>query len=209
LSSGTLTPVFATGTTSYTASVSNATTSITVTPTTADAAATVKVNGATVASGSASASLPLAVGDNMITTIVTAQDGVTTKTYTVTVNRATGALSFARNSTSFAATNPADSLQVTNDGVIVHQGVSPNGDGINDVFTIDGLNDYPDNKVTIINRNGAVVFETKGYDNSTKVFDGHSNINGARQLPGTYFYSLDYKVNGVNKHKTGFIILKY
>ncbi|MEP6611947.1 MAG: cadherin-like beta sandwich domain-containing protein, partial [Mucilaginibacter sp.] len=87
LSSGTLTPVFAAGTLSYTASVSNATASITVTPTVQDATATIKVNGTTVASGSASAALPLVVGQNVISTVVTAQDGVTTKTYTLTVTR--------------------------------------------------------------------------------------------------------------------------
>jgi hypothetical protein len=48
-----------------------------------------------------------------------------------------------------------------------------------------------------------------GYDNSAKVFDGHSNKTGALQLPGTYFYSLEYTVKGVAKHKTGFIVLKY
>jgi len=29
------------------------------------------------------------------------------------------------------------------------------------------------------------------------------------QAPGTYFYVLDYNVNGVTKHKTGYIVLKY
>jgi hypothetical protein len=61
----------------------------------------------------------------------------------------------------------------------------------------------------IMNRNGQLVYEAGGYDNSAKVFDGHSNKTGAKQLPGTYFYSLDYSVKGVTKRKTGFIILKY
>lgn len=87
LSSGTLTPTFASATTSYTASVSNATTSITVTPTVAQANATVKVNNVTVASGAASGAIALNVGSNTITTVVTAQDGTTTKTYTVNVVR--------------------------------------------------------------------------------------------------------------------------
>ena len=88
ISAGTLTPAFASGTLSYTASVSNATTSITVTPTVADATATVKVNGTTVVSGNPSGPIALAVGSNVITTVVTAQDGTTTRTYTVTVTRA-------------------------------------------------------------------------------------------------------------------------
>lgn len=86
LSSGTLTPAFASGTTSYTASVPYTTTSLNVTPTVQDATATVKVNGTATASGSA-ATVPLSVGVNTITVAVTAQDG-TPKTYTVTVSRA-------------------------------------------------------------------------------------------------------------------------
>ena len=88
LSVGTLTPAFSSGTTSYTASVPHASASVTVTPTTADALATVTVNGAPVASGSASGALPLVVGANTVTVRVTAQD-TTAKTYTVTVMRAT------------------------------------------------------------------------------------------------------------------------
>lgn len=87
LSSGVLAPPFASATTSYTASVINSVSSITVTPTTADANATVTVNGIPVASGSASAPIALNVGSNTITTVVTAQDLVTTKTYIVDVTR--------------------------------------------------------------------------------------------------------------------------
>jgi len=47
----------------------------------------VKVNGVSVASGTSSAPVPLVVGVNVITTVVTAQDGMSTKMYTVTVTR--------------------------------------------------------------------------------------------------------------------------
>ena len=91
---GTLSPAFATGTTSYTTpNVANGITSVTVTPTRAAATSTlqVRVNGgtyATVTSGSASVDLPLNVGSNTINVLVTAQDGSTTKAYTLTVTRA-------------------------------------------------------------------------------------------------------------------------
>ena len=98
---------------------------------------------------------------------------------------------------------------MTNDGILVHQGVSPNGDGINDFLVIEGITNYPNNHLTIINRNGGLVYQARGYDNSKGVFDGHSNINGRMQAPGTYFYALDYSVNGLTKHKTGYIVLKY
>ena len=87
LSSGTLSPVFAGGTTSYTAQVANGVGSITATPTVADAGATVTVNGNTVASGSASPSMALNVGSNAVSVAVTAASGAT-KTYLVTVTRA-------------------------------------------------------------------------------------------------------------------------
>jgi hypothetical protein len=92
---GALSPTFASATTAYTVSVPNATTSITVTPTVNDATATVKVNGTTVANGSASGAIDLAVGSNTITVVATAQDGTTTKSYTITVTRAPNPLNNA------------------------------------------------------------------------------------------------------------------
>ena len=75
---------FASGTTRYSMGVAH---SVTVTPTANHAAATITVNGRAVASGSGQA-VSVNVGRNAITILVTAQDGNTTKTYTVTVNRA-------------------------------------------------------------------------------------------------------------------------
>jgi hypothetical protein len=90
-SAGTLVPAFASNRTSYTIRVPNATTSITVTPRAADRTVTVKVNGVTVASGTASRAISLAVGSNTITILVSDGEGSTveTKSYVVTVTRAT------------------------------------------------------------------------------------------------------------------------
>ena len=87
LSAGALSPAFSAGTLAYAVSVANTTTAMTVTPTVTDSTATVKVNGTTVTSGTASASIPLAVGTHRITVGVTAEDGTTQSTYTVTVTR--------------------------------------------------------------------------------------------------------------------------
>lgn len=86
LSVGTLSPPFASGTLSYTASVVSSSNTITVTPTAADASATVKVNGVVVTSGSPSAPITLSIGSNPITVLVSAVGGVTTQTYSVDVN---------------------------------------------------------------------------------------------------------------------------
>jgi gliding motility-associated-like protein len=87
LSSGSLSPTFASGTTSYSSSVANTVTSITVTPTVADSNATVKVNGTTVTSGQASNAIALNTGSNTITVVVTAQDGTTVNNYIITISR--------------------------------------------------------------------------------------------------------------------------
>ena len=89
----TLTPTFASGTTSYTASVANAVAELTVTPTTTDDGAAIKYLNASdmtlVDAGTeAGQQVPLAVGDNVIKVKVTAEDGTTTRTYTVTATRA-------------------------------------------------------------------------------------------------------------------------
>ena len=91
LSSGTLSPAFSAGTMNYAVGVPNTTSTIALTPTTTQSAATVQVNNVTVPSGSASTLINLAVGANTITTVVTAQDGMTTQTYTLVVTRALSA----------------------------------------------------------------------------------------------------------------------
>ncbi len=145
LSSGGLAPVFAAGTTSYTAAVANAVNSITVTPTAADVNATITVNGAAVASGNASAAIALAVGTNVITTIVTAQDATTTKTYTVTVTRA-------------AAGTPAITLSSSLadfGNVCINITAGPNS------FTIDG-NSLDGSNISLAALDGFTYSETAG-----------------------------------------------
>lgn len=87
LSAGNLFPSFSGGTLSYTFSASNDITSTTVSPAATQADATITVNGSSVLSGNTSSTIPLNVGSNSITAVVTAQDGSTAKAYTVTVTR--------------------------------------------------------------------------------------------------------------------------
>ena len=80
LSTGTLTPAFTGNRTAYTAAVSNSVNKITVSAVTNHPDASVTGNG----------DRNLNVGDNLITVIVTAADGVTKSNYNITVNRAGG-----------------------------------------------------------------------------------------------------------------------
>ena len=86
LSSGALAPTFATGTSSYTATVANSVSSgftVTATKNQSDATTTQYLGS----SGTTAFAGNLSVGANVIRTVVTAQDG-TIQTYTVTVTRA-------------------------------------------------------------------------------------------------------------------------
>ncbi|MDB4922822.1 MBG domain-containing protein, partial [Mucilaginibacter sp.] len=172
----------------YTATVANSVSSVTVTPITQDPTSAVKVNNAAVASGTASGSISLNVGDNTITTVVTAANGITTNTYSIVITRQAPGGLVSLYDEKLVAVAP-----VRSNGIVVHQNLSPNGDGNSDVLVIDGIAAYPDNKLQIMSRNGALVYEAKGYDNATKVFDGHASTNGKLQQAGTYFYSLTYK----------------
>jgi alpha-tubulin suppressor-like RCC1 family protein len=87
LNSGTLVPAFNVDCINYTGGVTNATSTITVAPTPAQLDATITVNGSEILSGGTSDQIALMVGPNSITIIVTAQDKITTRTYTVTVIR--------------------------------------------------------------------------------------------------------------------------
>ena len=93
---------------------------------------------------------------------------------------------------------------IIEDVLSANQILTPNGDAINDTFIILGINFYPENKLTIYNRWGNVVYHKNNYQNE---WDGNSNVSkiGANSLPvGTYYYLIDY---GKNRHKTGFVYL--
>lgn len=78
-------------------------------------------------------------------------------------------------------------------------GISTNGDGQNDIFHIDCIEQFPTNLVKIFNRAGTLVYEAEGYDNIDIYFDGKSNkgisLLGSNLPDGTYFYVID-KRNG-------------
>ncbi|GAA4107674.1 hypothetical protein GCM10022393_03180 [Aquimarina addita] len=98
--------------------------------------------------------------------------------------------------------------------IIVYSGFSPNGDGINDTFTIGGLENFPNNTLRIYNRWGVLVFEEDGYQQSnSKPFDGISNarvtVGEKDGLPeGTYYYTLEYEnATGAFKSKAGYLYI--
>lgn len=77
--------------------------------------------------------------------------------------------------------------------VDVPNGFSPNGDGFNDYFVIDNLEQYPENRIIIFNRWGDEVYKASPYQND---WDGSSTnaqlkLRGGKVVDGTYFFILD------------------
>ena len=88
-------------------------------------------------------------------------------------------------------------------------GFSPNGDGINDVWTIEKILAYPNNVVKVFNRSGKLVFEQRGYQND---WNGESNqlsgnSNGYKLPVGAYIFMLD--LGDGNAFVRGWLYINY
>ena len=73
--------------------------------------------------------------------------------------------------------------------LIVANSFTPNGDGANETWEIDGLEEYPNTFIQVFNRWGTLVFSSKGYP---APWDGQ--FNGAQLPVGTYYYTLSSDV---------------
>lgn len=114
--------------------------------------------------------------------------GVNT-TYTVSVTDVNGC------STSQLVTVLVDPLNTCNeslsqDSIKFYSGITPNGDGINDAWIIDGITSVVNPKVYIFNRWGKMVWEGVDYDNTNVVWRG-DDMNGKILPAGTYYFVVD------------------
>ena len=98
----------------------------------------------------------------------------------------------------------------------IFNGITPNGDGLNDYFQIVGIENWPNNNVEIFNRWGVLVFETDGYggsDGKQNVFrgisEGRVTVQQNEELPtGTYFYILTFPADNPGKADyTGYLYI--
>jgi gliding motility-associated-like protein len=84
--------------------------------------------------------------------------------------------------------------------MVIPNTFTPNGDGINDTWSIAGLTAYPNCTVNVFNRYGAGIFRSVGY---AKNWNGA--FNGYVLPSGTYYYVVDLK-NG-SKPLSGYVVL--
>jgi len=79
---------------------------------------------------------------------------------------------------------------IVNVGVEFPTGFSPNDDGINDYYVIQGIEKYPNNELVVFNKWGDIIYRSSPYKNdwngcSTK---GVSLFGDDKLIDGTYFY---------------------
>jgi gliding motility-associated-like protein len=86
----------------------------------------------------------------------------------------------------------------------IPQGFSPNGDGINDTFTVPDFNNIPDISIYIYDRAGVLLYEDHQFNNSWDGYANTGNYAGRLLETGTYYYLM--QVSGVDDFK-GFIYL--
>jgi gliding motility-associated-like protein len=80
--------------------------------------------------------------------------------------------------------------------LLIPNGFSPNGDGVNDNFEIKGLEEYSNVKMNVFNRWGNLVYDTGDYKNN---WNG-KNMSGEDLSDDTYFFTVEIssknKING-------------
>jgi gliding motility-associated-like protein len=76
---------------------------------------------------------------------------------------------------------------------------TPNGDGYNDYFVIDGIENCTDSRLFIKSNSGQIVFQSSNYQN---------DWSGEHLPDGVYLYYFIYKVNNIEEKMSGRVIIK-
>ncbi|MDP5076725.1 MAG: gliding motility-associated C-terminal domain-containing protein, partial [Nonlabens sp.] len=105
-----------------------------------------------------------------------------------------------------------DYLDTDPAGIVIWNAVTPDGDGQNDFFFIQGIENFT-NTVRIFNRWGVEVYNVSDYNNANKAFrgisEGRVTVSQDNLLPeGTYFYVIEYIDNqNMTIQKAGYLYI--
>lgn len=86
----------------------------------------------------------------------------------------------------------------------IYNGITPNGDGANDVWWIDGIQSFPKNTVSIFNRWGTKAWDASGYNNKDIIWKG-TNQQGEPLPDGTYYYVIEVTSGDRTETCTGWV----
>jgi gliding motility-associated-like protein len=84
------------------------------------------------------------------------------------------------------------------ENIFIPNTITPNGDGENDTWIIEGLDNFPGNTVVIMNRNGSMVYQSTDYQ---------SDWSAAGLPASTYYFILDLN-DGVSNFKGSISIIR-
>jgi len=99
-------------------------------------------------------------------------------------------------------------IDIYDSEIIIPEGFSPNGDGINDLLIFKGLEKYLQSQLYIYTRSGILVYQSNDYQNNWNGIDITSAMTSPQYVPtGTYYYIL--KLGGTNRMLKGFIYVGY
>jgi large repetitive protein len=90
----------------------------------------------------------------------------------------------------------------------IYETLSPNNDGFNDYWRIDGIEKYPNNRIRIFDRYGNMVFQTSGYANEENSWKGQANhgLIGGNLPEGTYYYAVE--LGDGSAVLSGYVVIK-
>lgn len=116
-----------------------------------------------------------------------------TITYTLSAQDATGLCS--------AQSSVTISIE---DAITIPNVITPNGDGVNDTWTIEQIEDFPNATFVIYNRWGNIVWQATG---NAFQWNGTNYRNGELLPDGTYFYIIDLHSKTYSEPFTGYVQL--
>lgn len=120
-------------------------------------------------------------------------DNPNSATPTATINQTTVFTVVGTNTTTGCSATDTVTIFIDSLGacdLVIYHGITPNGDGHNDFWYIDGISNFANNVVTIFNRWGDKIWDGVGYNNKTVRWEGQA-FNGSKVPDGTYYYVIE------------------
>ena len=100
----------------------------------------------------------------------------------------------------------ADSIEVKTlcTDLVMYEIFTPNGDGVNDTWVVEGIENFPDSQLEIFNRWGERVYLATGYQN-----DWNGTTSSGTELPaGTYYFILQLNDGTGTIHRGAITLLR-
>lgn len=110
-------------------------------------------------------------------------DGLAAGLYTATIQDDNGCEATVEFEVKEAVVNPPPGELLP---IVVPTGISPNGDGVNDTWTLENISDYPEALVEVYNGWGGLVFRSVGY-----ATEWNGTFQGKDLPPAVYFFLVD------------------